>query len=75
MKRCLITGCEGFVGSHLADLLIGKGVPGYGTAYGDAANLNHLKRVIKLLECDPNDRERVAEIVQAVRPDVVTSNL
>jgi GDP-D-mannose dehydratase len=33
MEKCLITGCEGFVGSHLADLSLEKGLPVYGMVY------------------------------------------
>jgi GDP-4-dehydro-6-deoxy-D-mannose reductase len=70
--RCLITGCEGFIGSHLADLLIGKkGVLVYGTTYDHTSNLDHLGQNIVLFECDLNDRERVAEVVQTAGPDVV----
>ncbi len=35
MKRCLVTGCEGFVGSHLADLLVEKGHRVYGIVYSN----------------------------------------
>jgi hypothetical protein len=33
-----------------------------------------LDKLIKLVECGSHDRERMAEIVQAVRPDVVASS-
>jgi GDP-4-dehydro-6-deoxy-D-mannose reductase len=69
--RCLVTGCEGFIGSHLADLLVSCGVTVYGTVYGDTANIEHLKGRIAILEGDLKDRARVEAIVNEVRPDVV----
>jgi len=71
MTRCLITGCEGFVGSHLADLLVANGIDVYGMVYGSASNIEHLKGQITVLESDLKDRERVEAIVSQVRPDIV----
>lgn len=39
MKKYLITGCEGFIGSHLADLLVEKNLPVYGMAYEDTKKI------------------------------------
>lgn len=69
--RCLITGCEGFVGSHLADLLVSRGIPVYGMVYGDTGNIEHLKDPIAVFQGDLKDRHRVEAIVDQVRPDVV----
>ena len=33
MRKTLISGCEGFVGSHPADLLVEIGLPVYGMVY------------------------------------------
>jgi len=71
MTRCLITGCEGFVGSHLADLLVAKGLHVHGMVYGDASNIEHLKGKITILEGDLKDRERMEEIISQMRPDTV----
>ena len=71
MTRCLITGCEGFVGSHLADLLVAKGLHVHGMVYGDASNIEHLKGKITILEGDLKDRERMEEIISQMRPDIV----
>lgn len=71
MNKCLITGCEGFIGSHFADLLVSKNLPVYGIVYGDTANVDHLKDKITLLQCDLKDKNRVEEIVNTVKPDYV----
>ncbi len=70
--RILITGCEGFVGSHLADMLVEKGLDDiYGMVYGDTTNIDHLKDRIAVLDCDLNDRQIVKTIINDVRPDIV----
>jgi GDP-4-dehydro-6-deoxy-D-mannose reductase len=69
--KCLITGCEGFIGSHLADFLVETGVPIYGIVYGDTKNIDHLRGRITLLECDLKAKERVEELIGAVRPDLI----
>lgn len=71
MVRCLITGCEGFVGSHLADLLVSKGHEVYGTVFEDNKRLDHLKGKIKTFKCDMNDKNMVRTIVEISRPDYV----
>lgn len=71
MTKALITGCEGFVGSHLADLLVEKGNEVYGMVYGDTTNIDHLKGRIKVLKADLRDRKSVEAVVEQSRPDVV----
>lgn len=68
MEKALITGCEGFVGSHLADFLTEKDFSVYGVVYDDTKNINHLKDRITVLECDLKDRDRVEEIISEVKP-------
>ena len=70
MKKCLITGCEGFIGSHLADLLLEKGFDVSGTVYADTLNLKYLQKV-KLLRCDLNDRPQVEAMMAELKPDIV----
>ena len=71
MEKTLITGCEGFVGSHLADLLVEKGFPVNAVVYGDTKNIDHLRDKISFFKCDLNDRERVEEIIGEVKPNFV----
>lgn len=70
-KKCLITGCEGFIGSHLADLLVEKGLEVYGTVYENTDNLKHLEAKITLFHCDLKDRERVEALVKDIKPELV----
>lgn len=71
MNRCLITGCGGFIGLHLASLLLGKGKTVYGTVHQHAENLDRLKDGVTILECDISDRKRVNDVVSEVKPDYV----
>lgn len=71
MEKALITGCEGFVGSHLADLLTEKGFSVDALVYDDTRNINHLKDRITIRECDLKDKVRVEEIVREARPQFV----
>jgi GDP-4-dehydro-6-deoxy-D-mannose reductase len=71
MQKCLITGCEGFVGSHLADLLVAEGLSVSAMVYGSTGNIDHLKGKIEILQCDLKNRNRVDEIIRQVRPDYV----
>jgi len=58
-KKCIVTGAEGFLGSHMVDFLVGKGFAVYATVYKDTDNLDHLKDKIPILWCDIRDRERI----------------
>jgi len=72
VKRCLITGCEGFIGSHLADLVVEKGLQTFGTVYEeDSLNVKYLRGKVNILRCDLKDRELVEEMIKDVKPDVV----
>lgn len=71
VNKCLITGCEGFIGSHLADFLLEKGMRVYGAVYQDTGNIDHLKDRITILECDILDKESVESTVAEARPDFV----
>ncbi|MFC2039439.1 GDP-mannose 4,6-dehydratase [Chloroflexota bacterium] len=71
MKKCIITGCEGFIGSHLADLLVEKSLQVFAMVYRDTKNIEHLRGKMVFLECDLKDRGRVEEIIDEVKPDIV----
>jgi len=71
MKKCLITGCNGFVGFHLIEFLIKRGAIVYGTIHHDRRRIAHLHDGITTFECDILDKERIEEIVSQVKPDII----
>ncbi len=71
MKKCLITGCEGFLGSHLADFLLEKGHSVYATVFGETQNISHLDGKITVYQCDMKDKTSVHTIINEVKPDII----
>jgi GDP-4-dehydro-6-deoxy-D-mannose reductase len=70
--RVLVTGIDGFVGSHLAELLLSTpGVEVHGTILdaGQIANIKHLEHSLRLHPANILDRDRIAGIVERVKPD------
>jgi GDP-4-dehydro-6-deoxy-D-mannose reductase len=70
-KKCLITGCGGFIGSHLAELLLEKRLTVYGTAHRGSENIAHLKDRLNIYTCDILDRSRLEAIVAETAPDYI----
>jgi GDP-4-dehydro-6-deoxy-D-mannose reductase len=71
LAKCLITGCEGFIGSYLSELLIEKGHEIYGTVYSDTKNIDHLKDSIITLNCDMNDANGVEQVIRKSKPEYI----
>ena len=73
MTRALITGVTGFVGSHLADLLLSKGYEVYGTYRwrSPMENVEHIKDRIKLIDTDIRDAHNVEKTIKTVGPDEI----
>jgi GDP-4-dehydro-6-deoxy-D-mannose reductase len=71
MKKCLITGCNGFVGSYLAEFLINRGIAVYGTIHRGHERIAHLGDKITTFECEILDKEKVENVVSQVKPDLV----
>ena len=72
--RVLITGIDGFVGSHAAEYLLGiNGMELHGTHLPGqkTGNIDHLRGRITLHEADIVDAEAVRGIFLTVRPDKV----
>ena len=70
--RVLITGYTGFVGSHLADYLVGRGdveVFGMHRWRSRLENVQHLGDQVRLVECDLRDPAAVRRVLRDVRPD------
>lgn len=71
MRKCLITGCNGFVGSYLAEFSVNQGVIVYGTVHHNRERLAHLRDNVTIFQCEILDKERVESVVWKVKPDVV----
>ncbi len=73
MKRILITGITGFVGSHLAEYLLGKNAEIYGTVRwrSRTENIENIKDRIKFLEADMRDGHSLEVAVRESEPDYV----
>jgi GDP-4-dehydro-6-deoxy-D-mannose reductase len=71
MQKCLITGCNGFVGSHLAEFLVSRGVVVYGMIHRSRERIGHLGDKITTFECEVLDKEKVESVVSQVKPDLV----
>jgi len=71
--RVLITGINGFVGSHLAELCISKGDEVYGVVRhrSEMDNISHILPLIKVFECELTDYTNVKETIAKIRPDVI----
>jgi GDP-4-dehydro-6-deoxy-D-mannose reductase len=72
--RVLITGIDGFVGSHAAEYLLGlEGVELHGIHLGRerTGNIDHLRGRINLHDADIVDAESVCAIFRDVRPEKV----
>jgi len=81
MKRVLITGAAGFIGSHLAEHLLGRGdavvaLDNFHDYYDPAIKRKNIAQALKnerytLHEADVCDEERIRQIFERECPDVV----
>ncbi|MFZ5800531.1 MAG: GDP-mannose 4,6-dehydratase [Candidatus Omnitrophota bacterium] len=74
MKRALITGITGFVGSHLAEFLLKqKGIKVYGIERwrSKTENIDQIKDRLILHECDIRDATSVKKVISSIRPDYI----
>jgi GDP-4-dehydro-6-deoxy-D-mannose reductase len=73
LKRALITGISGFVGSHLADFLLEKEIEVFGTIRwrSQLQNITHLKDRITLIEADINDSFSLIKLLKEAEPDYI----
>jgi len=71
MKKVLITGITGFVGSHLAELMLKKEYQVFGSARARSKteNIDHFRHQITLFDADILDSHSVYSMVKTVRPD------
>jgi GDP-4-dehydro-6-deoxy-D-mannose reductase len=71
IKKALITGCEGFIGSYLAELLIKNNFEVHGTVRGSTQHIDHLGDKLKIYGCNISEKNKISEIVNKVIPDFV----
>ncbi|MFQ6031730.1 MAG: GDP-mannose 4,6-dehydratase [Candidatus Zixiibacteriota bacterium] len=71
--KVLITGIAGFVGSHLAELLLKKGEEVFGiTLPGESLeNIREIKKELHLTNGDITDFDRLTSIVRRINPDEI----
>lgn len=67
-KIALVTGAEGFIGSHMVEFLAAKGWSVIGGYRLQGANSLPTLKNVKFVQCDLADGQRVEEIFQEYRP-------
>lgn len=79
MQTILITGVTGFVGSHLADFVLG--LEGEYEVWGTRRwhssrmdNVRHLEGQLRFFDCDLTDPVGVRNLIETVRPDRIFHN-
>ena len=70
-KHALITVCEGFIGSYLAEFLSDKGLEVHGTVFNATNFIDNLGKKVSILRCDITEKDRVSAIVTEVKPDYI----
>ena len=73
MKKALITGITGFVGSHLAEYLLSTGVEVHGTIRwrSRTENIEYIKNKIHLIDTDIKDAHSIQNAVDEAQPDYI----
>ncbi|MBD3272014.1 MAG: NAD-dependent epimerase/dehydratase family protein [Elusimicrobia bacterium] len=72
--KTLITGITGFVGSHLAELLLAKKnveVFGIERWRSDRSNISHIKDKLEFIECDIRDFSSVKKVIEKIKPEKI----
>jgi GDP-4-dehydro-6-deoxy-D-mannose reductase len=72
-EKALITGITGFVGSHLAELLLAKGVEVHGIKRWRSRmdNIEHIRGKVHLHDADLRDLHSLIVTVEESRPDYI----
>lgn len=70
-RTCLITGCGGFVGSHLAGLMHNRQWRVYGTVHRSTERVKDFEGNVRLSRVDVADAAQVHRLIAEAQPDVV----
>ena len=72
-EKALITGITGFVGSHLAELLLSKGFEVYGIKRwrSKTENIEHIMDQLNLKEADMRDGHSIYNVIEDVKPELI----
>lgn len=74
MKKVLITGITGFVGSHLAEYCLEKKIELFGFKRYHLSNMQnvlHIEKDIHWYDCDMTEMKAVLKVLNEIRPDVI----
>lgn len=71
MKKVMVTGAGGMVGSHMVELLYKQGCDVLGTYYKPTTDITELDENIKIVECDVRYYQSVLRIISQFQPDQI----
>ncbi len=71
MGVCLVTGIGGFLGSHLADVLVAQGWSVAGIRHPRTRSIVPTHRRVTLIECDILNKAQVEATVEVAQPEVI----
>lgn len=73
MKKAMVTGITGFVGSHLAEYLLTQDIEVHGTVRwrSNMENIEHIRDRIHLIEADLRDAYSIQRAIEEVKPDYI----
>ncbi len=71
--KALVTGISGFVGSHMAEFLLDRGVEVVGTIRNRSRmnHIEHLQKDLRLVECELRDPFSVETLLEKEKPDLI----
>ena len=69
--KCLITGCAGLIGSHMAEYLVGKGYEVSGIDNLSGGYKENVPEKVSFLKCDLSNQGHVHRIFEKIKPDYV----
>jgi len=66
MVNVLITGCGGFIGSHLAEFMLERNYNVFGTVFDfdGTKNIDHIKDKITIINWDMKNKNEAEDIIQ-----------